>query len=102
MTPTASTLTTSYQWRRNGTDIVGRHGSTLNLATAGNGDRGDAIRVRVTVNDGSAHAAPGDLGPGHRRQQRARSSAPTSRTAATPSATPPTSMPMRPTPTATR
>ena len=34
-------LTTSYQWTRNGTDIVGATGSTLNLATAGNGDQGD-------------------------------------------------------------
>ena len=53
-----STLTTSYQWRRNGTDIVGQTGSTLNLATAGNGDRGDAITVRVTVNDGSLTSNP--------------------------------------------
>ena len=51
-------LTTSYQWRRNGTDIVGQTGSTLNLATAGNGDRGDAITVRVTVNDGSLTSNP--------------------------------------------
>ena len=29
-----------------------------NLATAGNGDRGDLIRVRVTVNDGTANSAP--------------------------------------------
>ena len=39
----------------------GRHGSTLNLATAGNGDRGDLIRVRVTVNDGSLDERAGDL-----------------------------------------
>ena len=52
------TLTTSYQWRRAGLDIVGATGSTLNLATAGNGDRGDQIDVRVTVNDGSANSAP--------------------------------------------
>ncbi len=47
-------LTTAYQWTRNGTDIPGATGSTLNLATAGNGDKGDLIRVRVTVNDGTA------------------------------------------------
>ena len=33
------TLTTSYQWTRNGTDIAGATGATLNLATAGNGDQ---------------------------------------------------------------
>ena len=51
-------LTTSYQWRRNGLDIAGATGATLNLATAGNGDRGDQITVRVTVNDGHATSAP--------------------------------------------
>ena len=53
-----SPLTTSYQWRRNTIDIVGATSSTLNLATAGNGDRGDQISVRVTVNDGQATSAP--------------------------------------------
>ena len=38
-------LTTSYQWTRNGTDIAGATSSTLDLATAGNGDQGDLIRV---------------------------------------------------------
>ena len=51
-------LTTAYQWSRNGTDIGGATGSTLNLATAGNGDRGDLIRVRVTVSDASDTSAP--------------------------------------------
>ena len=51
-------LTTAYQWTRNGTDISGATSATLNLATAGNGDRGDLIRVRVTVNDGTATSAP--------------------------------------------
>ena len=52
------TLTTSYQWRRAGLDIAGATGATLNLATAGNGDRGDQIDVRVTVNDGTVSSAP--------------------------------------------
>ena len=65
------TLTTGYQWTRNGTDIAGATASTLNLATAGNGDRGDLIRVRVTVNDGSLTSAPGHLEPRDGRQQRA-------------------------------
>ena len=49
-------LTTSYQWTLGGVDIAGATSSTLNLATAGNGDRGDLIRVRVMVNDGSRTA----------------------------------------------
>ena len=52
--PDGGTLTTAYQWTRNGTDIAGETGSTLDLALAGNGNRDDAIRVRATVNDGSA------------------------------------------------
>ena len=50
-------LTTSYQWTRNGTDIVGATNATLDLVLAGNGDKGDAIRVRVTVYDGTARAS---------------------------------------------
>ena len=94
-------LTTSYQWTRNGTDIVGATGSTLNLATAGNGDRGDLIRVRATVNDGTLTSAPVTSSP-----VTVANSAPvfstTSWTAATPSAPRRASMPTRPTPTATR
>ena len=53
-------LTTSYQWTRNGLDIAGATGATLDLALAGNGDRGDLIRVSVTVNDGSLRQRAGD------------------------------------------
>ena len=35
-----------------------RHAATLNLATAGNGDKGDVIRATVTANDGSANSLP--------------------------------------------
>ena len=42
-------LITNYQWTRNGTDIGGANGATLNLSAVGSGDRGDLIRVRVTV-----------------------------------------------------
>src|SRR4029077_16553187 len=42
----------------NGTDIGGATASTPNPATAGNGDRGDLIRVRATVNDGTLTSAP--------------------------------------------
>src|SRR4029078_10036880 len=51
-------LTTSYQWTKNGTNISGATTSTLNLATAGNGDKGDVIRVIATVSDGQASSAP--------------------------------------------
>ena len=47
------TLTYTYQWKKNGAVISGATGKTLNLATAGNGDRGDKISVVVTVSDGS-------------------------------------------------
>ena len=56
--PDGDSLTTAYQWTKNGTDIAGATGSTLNLATVGNGDRGDVIRVRATVSDGIATSAP--------------------------------------------
>ena len=51
-------LTYAYQWTRNGTDITGATGPTLDLGVAGNGDRGDAIRVRITASDGSSTSAP--------------------------------------------
>ena len=53
----------------------GATGATLNLATAGNGDRGDLIGVRVTVNDGTVTSAPVTSARRDRRQQRRRSSA---------------------------
>ena len=51
-------ITYDYQWTKNGIDIAGATGSTLNLALAGNGDRGESIAVRVTATDGSATSAP--------------------------------------------
>jgi len=56
--PDGDPLTYSYQWTKNGTDIAGAMGATLDLALSGNGDRGDAIAVRVTASDGSATSAP--------------------------------------------
>ena len=61
--PDVDTITTTYQWIKNGVDIAGATGSTLNLATAGNGDRGDQIAVRVTVNDGTVTSAPTTSSP---------------------------------------
>ena len=43
--------TTTYQWRKNGVDIGGATSSTLNLGSAGNGDKGDSIDVVITVAD---------------------------------------------------
>ncbi|MBA2701891.1 MAG: putative Ig domain-containing protein [Chloroflexi bacterium] len=51
-------LEASYQWTRNGIDIAGATQQTLDLAVAGNGDRGDLIRVRVSVDDGAVASSP--------------------------------------------
>src|SRR5207249_1696575 len=42
-----------YQWYKGGVAIAGATAATLNLATAGNGDRGDAIKVVVYATDGN-------------------------------------------------
>ena len=42
--PNGSPLTHPYQWIKNGTDIAGATLATLDLAMAGNGDKGDAMR----------------------------------------------------------
>lgn len=46
-----------YQWRRNGVAIPGQTAQTLDLALAGNGDKGDNISVRVVGFDGIAEGA---------------------------------------------
>lgn len=51
-------FTFRYQWRKNGVAIPGRTAATLDLAVAGNGDKGDAISVRVVAFDGIAEGAP--------------------------------------------
>ena len=51
-------VTYARQWTKNGVDIAGATGVTLNLATAGNGDKGDQIALRVTANDGSNTSSP--------------------------------------------
>jgi hypothetical protein len=55
--PDGDALAYAYQWFRNGTPIAGATNSTLNLATAGNGDRGDTIKVEVTASDGHGGSA---------------------------------------------
>ena len=60
--PDADPVTYAYAWQKDtGTGfqpIAGETGSTLDLSTAGNGSRGDRIRVVVTPNDGSVDGAP--------------------------------------------
>ena len=55
--PDGDPLTYRYEWYRNGTQIAGATTNTLNLALAGNGDRGDAIRAVVYVTDGRGAAS---------------------------------------------
>ena len=51
-------LTYAYRWFRNGVAIAGETGPTLDLSKPGNGDRGDAIALEVTANDGKADSFP--------------------------------------------
>jgi len=51
-------LTYAYQWIKNGTNLPGATAASLDLSIAGNGDRGDAISVRVTASDGTATSIP--------------------------------------------
>src|SRR5439155_1606043 len=52
--PDGDTVTYSYQWKKNGTDISGATASTLDLSAAGNGDKGDSISYSATASDGAA------------------------------------------------
>ncbi len=60
-------VTYAYQWERDtGTGfqpIAGAAGATLNLSVAGNGDRGDRIRVVVTPNDGTVNGTAATSAP---------------------------------------
>ena len=56
--PDGDTLAYSYAWTKNGSP-VGSNSKTLDLSTAGNGDKGDVIAVSVTA------VASGQLGPFH-------------------------------------
>jgi YVTN family beta-propeller protein len=47
-----------YQWQRNGLDIVGATGPTLDLAAAGNGDSGDVITLIARASDGTLVSEP--------------------------------------------
>ena len=52
--PDGDALTITYQWQKNGQDLSGATAPTLDLAVGGNGDKGDALAVRVVASDGSA------------------------------------------------
>ncbi len=56
--PNGDPLTYAYQWIKNGTDLPGATAASLDLSIAGNGDRGNAISVRVTASDGVATSTP--------------------------------------------
>ena len=55
--PDGDALTYSYSWLRNGTAIAGATAATLDLSQAGNGDRGDAVRVEVSAADPGGRAS---------------------------------------------
>jgi hypothetical protein len=55
--PDGDPVTYHYDWFRNDAPIAGANGSTLNLALAGNGDRGDDVRVEVYATDGRGAAS---------------------------------------------
>jgi hypothetical protein len=55
--PDGDALTYQYRWFRNGTAIGGATAATLDLAQAGNGDRGDSIRVDVLATDPGGRAS---------------------------------------------
>ena len=58
MTREGDPITLRYEWRKNGVQIAGQTASTLDLSLAGNGDKGDAISVRVAAFDGISEGAP--------------------------------------------
>ena len=57
--PDGDALTYVYKWSRNGTVITGATASTLDLSQAGNGDRGDEIKVEVKARDPLGHLSDG-------------------------------------------
>ena len=56
--PEGDPITLRYEWRLDGVQIPGQTASTLDLSLAGNGDKGDAISVRVAAFDGISEGAP--------------------------------------------
>ena len=56
--PDGDPVSFSYQWSKNGADLPGANGTTLDLSIAGNGDKGDQVSVTVTASDGSNDSSP--------------------------------------------
>ncbi|RYX83421.1 hypothetical protein EON83_14625 [bacterium] len=56
--PAGVKLTYSYQWKKNGVDLPGETGRTLDLGKPGAGDRDDSISVEVRAIAGLATSAP--------------------------------------------
>jgi len=56
--PDGDPLDYGYQWTKNGTAIVGATSPSLDLSTAGNGDKGDQIAVTVSASDGQTTSTP--------------------------------------------
>ena len=56
--PEGSSVTYSYQWLRNGSNISGATNATLNLSGANNGNKGDQISLRVRGSDGFLLGSP--------------------------------------------
>ncbi len=56
--PDGDPIELRYQWRKNGVAIAGATNPTLDLAVPGNGDKGDAISVRVVAFDGYVEGDP--------------------------------------------
>ena len=56
--PDGPTPALTYQWLKGGLPIATGTTATLNLATAGNGDEGEAISLQVTASDGSLQSTP--------------------------------------------
>ncbi|MFA9431374.1 putative Ig domain-containing protein [Egicoccus sp. AB-alg2] len=56
--PDGDELTYQHRWSRNGEQLVGETGASLDLSRPGNGDKGDAISVEVVASDGQLESAP--------------------------------------------
>ncbi len=56
--PNSDPLTYTYQWIKNGSDISGATGASLDMSVPGRGDKGDQISVRVVAHDPFVGSAP--------------------------------------------
>lgn len=56
--PNDDTVTYTYQWLKNGSDIPGATGATLDMSIGGRGDEGEQMSVRVTAHDPFTASAP--------------------------------------------